>query len=777
MSEKKKTTERQKNGTESPASEMSSPERNTLSGTRESSPQNRAPLQDAGPVSTASTFSASEHTSRALLNATADSAVLIDKNGVVLDANNNIAASLGTTRDALIGSVIYRHHSPDVAEKRKAKEQEAARERKLVRFVDYRDERWMENSIYPVFDSAGNLKQYAIFSRDITNYVEVEQALKKERDRARRYLNLTEVIIMALDKKGNIQLINRKGCSIFGYEQIDLLGKNFFDLFLPENIRSRTKEHFCDFVDGDFFTKEYVEDPVITKNGEQRIIAWHNTAVLDDAGQLTGTLSSGTDITELKKAEKALRESEQYYRTLFESANDAILIVEGPHIIDCNQQTLNMFSCSREQIIGKTPAEFSPPVQPDGQDSEEKMIQIIKNLETGSPQSFEWKNRRFDGVLFDVEVHLALLDPHKSDRHMAIVRNITQRKKEQEELNEALSEVRRMKEALEAENIYLQKEIRNTYSHGDIVGQSETILSVLMQAEQVSATDSTVLISGETGTGKELLARAIHNMSPRKNRPLVVVNCAAIPDTLVESELFGSEKGAFTGAIARKIGRFEIADNSTIFLDEIGELSPEIQAKLLRVLQDGEIQRLGSNRTVKVNVRVIAATNRDLKQALNRNTFREDLFYRLNVFPITIPPLRNRKEDIPSLVWHFVDQMGERMGKRIEKIPHQSIDNLTKHYWPGNIRELRNVIERAMIQTKDTVLRVPSISQRTQQSSELSTLADVERQHMISVLTRTGWRIRGKNGAAEILDMKPTTLESRLRKLGIRRSNKTHDIP
>jgi len=249
-----------------------------------------------------------------------------------------------------------------------------------------------------------------------------------------------------------------------------------------------------------------------------------------------------------------------------------------------------------------------------------------------------------------------------------------------------------------------------------------------------------------------------------------VVNCAAIPETLVESELFGREKGAFTGAIARHVGRFEIAHGSTIFLDEIGELSLDIQAKLLRVIQEGEIQRLGSNRTIHIDVRIIAATNRDLKKELSNNTFRKDLFYRLNVFPILIPPLRNRKEDIPSLVWHFVDQLGIRMGKRIEKIDQQSIDNLTNHHWPGNIRELHNVIERALIQTKDAILRIQPIAGMAKQNGEIKTLADIETQHILKVLEQTGWRIRGEKGAAEILDIKPTTLESRMLKLGIKRS-------
>ncbi|MEJ2108403.1 MAG: sigma 54-interacting transcriptional regulator [Acidobacteriota bacterium] len=717
-----------------------------------------------------------EQTSRALLNASADSAVLIDRNGVVLDANDNMAASLGTTRDKLVGSVIYHFMDPAIAKTRKEKELIAAREKRLVRFMDYRNKKWLENSVYPVFDSEGNLSQVAIFSRDMSSYIEVEHALKQERDRAKTYLDLAEVIIMALDSEDRISLMNRKGCHILGYPQDQLIGKNFFDFFTPADSRSEIKQLFRDILEEKAAPRSYFVNPIITKNKEHRTIAWNITVVRDDEGFVTGTLSSGTDITEQKKAEKALLESERYYKTLFESASDAILIVEGPLCIDCNQQTLKMFACTKEQIVGKTPDDFSPPFQPDGQKSGEKMFKIIKDIEMGATQSLEWRHRRHNGTVFDAEVHLAALDPERPERHVAIIRDITRRKQAEDALNEALEEVRRIKEAIEAENIYLHKEIQNAHLHGDIVGQSDAIKSVLSEAEQVARTDSTVLILGETGTGKELLARAIHNMSVRKTRPLVVVNCAAIPETLVESELFGREKGAFTGAITRQIGRFEIAHESTIFLDEIGELSLDIQAKLLRVLQEGELERLGSSRKIHVDVRIIAATNRDLRKSLNNNTFRKDLFYRLNVFPISMPPLRNRKEDIPFLVWHFVDQMGEKMGKRIEKIPQQSINNLTSHYWPGNIRELHNIIERAMIQTDDTILRVPPISSMSQHPAVVKKLSDVEKQHIIRVLAETGWRIRGTNGAAELLDIKPTTLESRLKKLRIERPKHKSEI-
>jgi transcriptional regulator with GAF, ATPase, and Fis domain len=348
-------------------------------------------------------------------------------------------------------------------------------------------------------------------------------------------------------------------------------------------------------------------------------------------------------------------------------------------------------------------------------------------------------------------------------------RDITDRKQAEEGLQGALSEIKALKEQLEAENVYLREEMEVKYQHEDVIGKSGKIKQVLLEIEQVAGTESTVLLLGETGTGKELIARTIHNLSPRKSRTLVKVNCAALPSTLVENELFGSEKGAYTGALRKRTGRFEIANGSTIFLDEISELPLELQAKLLRVLQDGRFERLGSSKTIGVDVRVIAATNRDLAKAVQNGQFREDLYYRLNVFPITIPPLRERIEDIPLLVWAFVKEFGEIMGKTIEQISQKSMDSLQRYYWPGNVRELRNVIERAIILCNDPILPIEVPKGAVSSTRGHMTLTEVERNHIISILDMTRWRVRGKNGAAEILGLKPTTLDSKMAKLGIRR--------
>ncbi|MBV9123749.1 MAG: sigma 54-interacting transcriptional regulator [Planctomycetes bacterium] len=369
-----------------------------------------------------------------------------------------------------------------------------------------------------------------------------------------------------------------------------------------------------------------------------------------------------------------------------------------------------------------------------------------------------------------------------------------------QQIEAAFREIEALKDQLAQEKAYLEEEVRTEHHFGEIIGGSAALRRVLQQVETVAPTGSTVLIRGETGTGKELIARALHDLSPRRERTFVKVNCAAIPTGLLESELFGHERGAFTGAISQKIGRFELAHQGTLFLDEVGDIPPELQPKLLRVLQEQEFERLGSTRTIRVDVRLVAATNRDLGRMVGDGCFRRDLYYRLNVFPLLLPSLRERGDDIPRLVRHFTQRFARRMGRRIESIPSAVMDTLVHYPWPGNIRELQNVIERAVILSPGPVLQVPltdlqppedwsqESGNRTQESgvsgqgsSSLTpescpptpgkavTLADAERDHILKVLRETGWVLGGPNGAAARLGMKRTTLQSRMKKLGILR--------
>ena len=514
------------------------------------------------------------------------------------------------------------------------------------------------------------------------------------------------------------------------------------------------------------------------------------------------------EATKRKKAEEALKVSETRYRRLFETAQDGILLLDADtgQILDVNPFLLDMLGYSHKDFLGKKLWEIGPfsdiaasrlrfselqtkgyvryehlPLETkDGRliDVEfvsnvylvdhEKIIQCNVRDITLRKQAEEGLQKAYD------EMDLRVKDRTEDlvEANQQLLWEIEERKKAEEALLETLKEVKQLKNQLREENLYLKEEFNLLNSHEDIVGNSEAIMTVLKQIEQVAPTGSTVLIQGDTGTGKELLAHAIHNLSARKGRLMIKVNCAALPPTLIESELFGREKGAFTGALSKQIGRFELADASTIFLDEIDALPLELQAKLLRVLESGEFERLGSPRTVKVNVRIISATNRELAKLVSDGGFREDLYYRLNVFQIIVPSLRERREDILPLVWSFVQEFSKRMGKRIESIPQKDVEALQAYPWPGNVRELRNVTERAMIITNGHVLRLDVPMSAQSRADQSGTLEEVEKRRIVEVLNTTGWQVSGKDGAAEILGINPKTLTSRMQRLGIQRNKK-----
>ena len=358
-----------------------------------------------------------------------------------------------------------------------------------------------------------------------------------------------------------------------------------------------------------------------------------------------------------------------------------------------------------------------------------------------------------------------LVEKRTADLHAAMDMS----EKSRQTAEDALSEISNLKDQLEAERAYLQEEIKLVYNHENIIGQSDAIHYVFYKVEQIAGTDTSVLILGETGTGKELVARAVHGISKRKDRALVKMNCAALPSNLIESELFGHEKGAFTGAVSRRPGRFEVADGATLFLDEIGELPLELQAKLLRVIEDGEFERLGSSITQKVDVRLIAATNRNLNEEIRKGAFREDLYYRLNIFPITMPPLRDRLDDIPLLVHFYLDSISRRMGKVIKVIPVNVMDTLLRYHWPGNVRELKNVIERAVINSSGPKLHLADELNKPYRDliRPDQTLENMERDYIQQVLEQVRWKVSGKNSAAEILGLDRSTLRARMKKLRI----------
>jgi formate hydrogenlyase transcriptional activator len=469
------------------------------------------------------------------------------------------------------------------------------------------------------------------------------------------------------------------------------------------------------------------------------------------------------------KVEQTLRESEEQLNLAASSAEAGLWVIfTDTSRIWATDKTREIFHFSQDEDLNFE--RFLETVHPE--DREAARVALARCLETCDLVSLEYRIVLPDGRMHWVESRGRSLPAtlEQPERVMGVSIDITQRKTMEIRLQEQMEEIQRLKNRLEQENVYLQKEVILQHGHEGIIAHSSDLKKVLVQAEQVAPTESTVLLLGETGTGKELLARTIHNLSARKERTLITINCAALPPTLIEGELFGREKGAYTGALTRKAGRFEVADGSTLFLDEVGEFPFDLQAKLLGVIEKGQFERLGSNQTQQLDVRIIAATNRDLSQEVAAGRFRSDLFYRLSVFPITIPPLRERPEDILPLVWEFIRQNEKKLGKRVNRIPRQNMEALKRYTWPGNARELRNVIEHAMIISGGGILDVLPPDWNSGEGSAAATLEEVDRRHILNVLSRTGWRVSGKNGAADILGLKRTTLQAKMKKLGIKSS-------
>ena len=564
--------------------------------------------------------------------------------------------------------------------------------------------------------------------------------------------------ILVIDRQGRIGQANPRVEELFGYSREDLMGQHV-EVLIPERFRDAHLGH----------RKDYNEHPRTRpmgtglelygrrKDGSEFPVDVMLTPV--ETGEGPFVLCAIRDASERKGAEDALRQSEQRFRMLFEFSPDAVIVSDREgRITEANVRVESLFGYSRGELLGQ-PVEILIP---------ERFLQVhpkcraeYDNQPRMRPMGvgLELYGQRKDRSEFPVDIMLGPVETQNDRVVVHVIRDLSERRRYEQALRRS-----------EEEKRYLEEELNLEYQFGEIIGESAEIRRVLKQVETVAVTDATVLILGETGTGKDLIARAIHQLSSRHERTLFKLNCTAIPTGLLESELFGHEKGAFTGAISQRIGRLELAHQGTLFLDEIGDLPLELQPKILRALQEKEFERLGGTRTISVDVRLIAATNRDLAKMVADRQFRSDLYYRLKVFPIVLPPLRERREDIPLLVRHFVGKYARQMDKVIENIPCDAMQALVQCSWPGNIRELENFIERAVILTKGPTLRAPLAELETAEEPALQTdptLKDAEREHILRALREARGAVGGPRGAATRLGLKRTTLNSKLKKLGI----------
>lgn len=575
--------------------------------------------------------------------------------------------------------------------------------------------------------------------------------------------------LICIDKNCCIVAVSVSAEKLFGFKEEELIGRT------PEVFYQNGQE-YSSHVDYWFPENQLVKGKLFEANFKKKD---NDAAAVEISSAYVPALDSEflcyialiRDISSRKQLENNLREMEITFRTVADFTYDwEIWILPDNTFRYISPSCLRITGYSAEEFM-QNPSLFTKIIHEEDRDVwREHKGQSELGLKL---REMQFRIVRRDGRIRWIE-HACQAVTGKDDKllgYRSSNRDITKRKSFEDELRIALVEIEQYKEQLEAESAYLQEEIKLAHNHEHIIGSSNALQYILFKIEQIADSDTTVLLLGETGTGKELFARAIHSTSAQRHRPMVKINCATLPANLIESELFGHEKGSFTDARNRQIGRFELADNGTIFLDEIGEIPLELQAKLLRVLQEGEFERLGSSKTQKVKVRVIAATNRNLEEDVKNGLFRKDLWYRLNVYPITAPPLRDREGDVALLVKHFVAKFGAKQGKKIEAIPRKVMKKLEQYQWPGNIRELENVIERAVINTQGSKLKITeNLSTKVDSSDfEFQTLEEMERSYILQVLKKTKWKVSGKNSAAEVLGLKRSTLRARMEKYNIQR--------
>ena len=665
-----------------------------------------------------------------------------------------------------------------------------------------------------------------VFAIDLTERERAEEALRQSEERYRNVVETQTELICRNLPDTTLTFVNDAYCRYFGKTREQLIGMKFLEL-VPEPVRPAVSAHIETLVTNPSIGTSEHEHKVLKPDGSIGWQHWTNRVLFDSSCRVAELQAIGRDITERKRADQALQDlvagtgvtGKEFFPAYVRHVAAALDVHCASVAEVANEQKSRLrtlaiwmgksWAENYEYELAHTPCDevvskgrlFYCRDRVQEIFSEDKALADLHAVSYMGVPLFD-SSGQLIGSLCIID-NKPLTDEARARLIMEIfaaraAAEIERKRAEDslresdEELKRALTEVERLKERLEAENVYLRREVSEAYRDREIIGRSEGILKVLRQVNQVAETDMTVLILGETGTGKELVARAVHGQSARRERPLVKVNCSALPGELIESELFGHEKGAFTGATGRQVGRFELADGGTIFLDEVGDLPLKLQAKLLRVLQEGEFERLGSGKTIKVDVRVIAATNRNLVEGMQRGSFRPDLYYRLAVYPIGLPPLRERREDIGLLAEIFLREASRRLGRFFDPISGEVLAALRRYDWPGNIRELQNVIERAAVISiggwfqlpegwassevwkPATMGSVPSVGgarlhKDNDRPSEEGSLDEVGRNYILQILQQTRWRVEGPKGAARILGLNPSTLRSRMLKLGIRR--------
>jgi PAS domain S-box-containing protein len=632
---------------------------------------------------------------------------------------------------------------------------------------------------HAVVDKNGDLSEFAGTTMDITSQKKIEDDLRRKKAHLEKLFELAPEAIVLRDKNDRILKTNQEFTKVFGYSIEESLGRDIHDLIVPDEQRYESKGLCTALKRGERVNAEVVRR---RKDGSQLAVSFVAAPVVADDRE-PEIYAIYRDISERKRAEELLRRNEAY-------------LLEGQKLSHTGSWARSViteevyFSEESYRIYGIDPATKTTldtiRMRMHPEDRESMRATIQNSIRDRCEFESDYRLMLDDGTIRYIHVlgHPVLDAEGKLTEFVGTLVDSTEQHESRAALEKAFAEIQQLKDQLQRENVALREEIDETSMFEEIVGKSAALREVLKQVETVAATDSTVLIYGETGTGKELIARAIHNLGRRSSQAFVKLNCAAIPTGLLESELFGHEKGAFTGAIAQRVGRFELANHGTVFLDEIGEIALELQPKLLRVLQEKEFERLGSSRTQKTDARLIAATNRDLSAMAEEGKFRSDLFYRLNVFPIYVPALRERREDIPLLVRHFVQHFARRLGKNIDSIPSVTMNALCEYHWPGNIRELQNVIERAVIVSTSPVLKISTSDLKPrgiphsngQESHEAPSddaksarrdLEETERKRILGILEETRWTVAGADGAAARLGMKRSTLQYRMRRLGI----------